>query len=191
MPLLRVYEGGRPAATPAHLAWSPRAPRENEPVFVIGNPGSTSRLKTVAQLESERDHQLPGAIKRLSELRGRMIAFAEASDDNRRISRDALRSVENSLKATVGEHAALADRAFMEERRRNEARFLERTGDDRPAVARAVAEIAAAEDSAAELGARYLWLEGGAGQGSVLWSYARTLVRAAEERGKPAGRRLP
>lgn len=188
---LRVYEGGRPAATPAHLRWSPRAPRETEPVFIVGNPGSTSRLKTVAQLEAERDHQLPGAIKRLSELRGRMIAFADASEDNRRISRDALRGVENNLKSTVGRHAALADRRFMEERRRNEARFLERTGDDRQAVARATAEIAAAQDAAADLGARYDWLEGGSGQGSTLWSYARTLVRAADERAKPAAQRLP
>ena len=188
---LRVYENGRPAATPAYLRWTPRAPREGEPVFVVGNPGSTSRLKTVAQLEAERDRELPAGIKRLSELRGRMIAFADASDDNRRISRDALRGVENSLKSTVGRHVALADRRFMEERRRNEARFLERTGDSRAAVARAAMEIAAAQDAAAELSARYDWLEGGAGQGSALWGYARTLVRAADERAKPAGQRLP
>jgi hypothetical protein len=91
----------------------------------------------------------------------------------------------------VGRHAALADRRFMEERRRNEARFLERTGDDRQAVARAVTEVAAAQDAAADLGASYDWLEGGAGQGSALWSYARTLVRVGTERAKPAAQRLP
>lgn len=188
---LRVYEDGRPASTPGHLSWSPRAPREQEPVFVVGNPGSTSRLKTVAQLEAERDQQLPAAIKRLSELRGRMIAFADAGEDNRRITRDALRGVENNLKSAVGRHAALGDRRFLAERRAGELRFLERTGDDRAAVAKAVTAIAAAQDAAVDLGPAYEWLESGAGQGSVLWGYARTLVRAAAERAKPAAQRMP
>ena len=51
---LRAYEKGRPVATPEHLKWNPRAPEEGEITFVVGNPGSTSRLWTDSQLAFER-----------------------------------------------------------------------------------------------------------------------------------------
>ena len=41
---LRAYENGQPVATPGHLKWNPRAPKDGEATFVVGNPGSTSRL---------------------------------------------------------------------------------------------------------------------------------------------------
>src|SRR5690606_5313121 len=41
---LRLYEDGRPVATPTHLTWNPAPPTAGEPVFVAGNPGSTERL---------------------------------------------------------------------------------------------------------------------------------------------------
>src|SRR3712207_3465679 len=48
---LRVYENGRPAPTPRYLRWNPRAPREGEQTFVVGNPGSTQRLFTQSQFD--------------------------------------------------------------------------------------------------------------------------------------------
>ncbi len=44
---VRIYENGKPVATPDHLTWSTAAPKEGEAVFVAGNPGSTQRLLTV------------------------------------------------------------------------------------------------------------------------------------------------
>ena len=49
---LRAYENGRPVATPAHLTWNPRAPKEGEATFVVGNPGRTQRLFTQARSRS-------------------------------------------------------------------------------------------------------------------------------------------
>ena len=49
---LRAYENGKPVATPHHLNWNPRAPKEGEVTFVVGNPGSTSRLLTRASSPS-------------------------------------------------------------------------------------------------------------------------------------------
>ena len=51
---LRAYENGRPVATPEHLKWNPRAPEEGEITFVVGNPGSTSRLWTDSHLAFDR-----------------------------------------------------------------------------------------------------------------------------------------
>lgn len=56
----RVYEDGKPVdSSEFYFKWSVSGPRLGEPVFVIGNPGSTSRLNTVAQLASNRDYNNP------------------------------------------------------------------------------------------------------------------------------------
>jgi len=52
---LRVYEDGKPVKTENFFKWSANGAVEGEPLFVIGNPGTTERLKTVAQLEYLRD----------------------------------------------------------------------------------------------------------------------------------------
>src|SRR5262249_53999301 len=59
----RIYENGQPLKTDTYLPWSPSGAKEGDPVFVIGNPGSTSRLETVAQLEYKRDLQYPSTLK--------------------------------------------------------------------------------------------------------------------------------
>jgi hypothetical protein len=58
---VRLYDDGKPAATPTFLKWRDRPPVEGEPTFVVGNPGSTERQLTVAQLETQRDLVLPVA----------------------------------------------------------------------------------------------------------------------------------
>jgi hypothetical protein len=190
---LRVYDDGKPASTPSYLQWTPRAPVPGEPVFVAGNPGSTSRLETVAQLETARDVQLPLAIKRLSELRGRLLRFAGESPDHKRMTRDAIRGVENNLKRTWGQHQTLADLSFMEAKRAAERDLIERSGSASgpDAVEAAISRIAEAQHARRALLPGYEQLEQLAGGGSVLYGYARNLVRAAEERTKPSTDRLP
>jgi hypothetical protein len=60
MSLLRAYgPDGKPAATPGFLSFRPEGANAGELVFVAGHPGSTDRLLTVAQLETQRDVVLP------------------------------------------------------------------------------------------------------------------------------------
>ncbi|MBP1634592.1 MAG: peptidase [Acidobacteria bacterium] len=189
---LRVYESGKPAATPSFLRWTPRPPKPGEPVFVAGNPGSTSRLETVAQLETARDVQLPALIKRYSELRGRLLRFADESDDHKRMTRDAVRGVENNVKRLWGQHQALADPAFMESKRAAERELIARSGGPGPGpVAAAIEQIAAVQSERRRLMPFYEQLEQFAGGSSVLYNYARTLVRGALARSAAAADRLP
>src|SRR5258708_24110423 len=71
MALVRVYENDQPVHPPSYLKWSAGA-KENDLVFVIGNPRSTSRLDTVAHLEDLRDNAIP-IILRLLERREAML----------------------------------------------------------------------------------------------------------------------
>ncbi|PSQ81137.1 MAG: S46 family peptidase, partial [Bacteroidetes bacterium QS_1_65_9] len=53
---LRVYgEGGEPLSPEAYFPFAEEGSAAGEPVFVVGNPGSTSRLETVSQLAFRRD----------------------------------------------------------------------------------------------------------------------------------------
>ena len=191
---VRLYENGKPVATPQHLDWQTRAPKDGEPVFVSGNPGGTDRQMTVAQLETQRDVALPIGLIQRSELRGRLLRFSEEGPEQKRIATDPLFGQENSFKVFFGRQFALNDKAFMEARRVSEADLKARVAAD-PKLAADIAdpwgEIAAAQAAYADQFVRYREMESSAGSLSKLFGYARELVRAAEERAKPSGERLP
>ena len=63
------------------------------PAFISGNPGTTQRLQTVAQLQTLRDLALPHQQLLRSELRGRLIRFSEESAENRRVANGRARRV--------------------------------------------------------------------------------------------------
>lgn len=52
---LRAYENGKPVNTKNFFKFTTEGIQPGQPIFTVGNPGSTQRLKTVAQLEYFRD----------------------------------------------------------------------------------------------------------------------------------------
>lgn len=183
---LRAYEDGRPVSTPAHLRWNPRAPEEGEITFVVGNPGSTSRLFTQSQLAFEREVRLPLTLATLSELRGRLIRAMDESPEHAREGQDLLFGVENSLKVYIGRTKALNDPAFTAKLAAAEA--------DLKAKSAGNGEIgdpwSAVEEAVDAYRALYLPLRFTQPSGD-LYGYAQTLVFAAQERAKPNAERLP
>ncbi len=188
---LRLYEGGKPVATPGHLRWRDRPPAAGEPVLVAGNPGGTFREDTVAQLEAQRDVSVPVAIAQFSELRGRLIRFIEESPDHARMADEPLNDLENDLKVYRGRLEALNDGEAMAAKRAEEAglraKALATMG---PGYGDPWADMARAQAAYAAIYAPYRQLERGP-MLSSLFDYARKLVRAAEERAKPSADRLP
>jgi len=191
---VRLYEDGKPVPTPDHLAWSVGPPDDGAALFVAGNPGSTQRLLTAPQLETLRDLNLPEILILFSELRGRLLQFAAESPEHARISNDLLFGIENSFKAYRGEEKALIDPALIIAKRAADADLKARLAKD-PKLAAEIgdpwAEVAAAQPKLKALYFPYGLMESRAGIGSDLFHFARSLVRAAEERAKPNGERLP
>ncbi|MCL6098851.1 MAG: S46 family peptidase, partial [Bacteroidetes bacterium] len=53
----RAYENNKPVESEHFFKWSKNGAKEGEPIFVIGRPGSTQRLISVAQMEFLKDHE--------------------------------------------------------------------------------------------------------------------------------------
>ncbi len=110
----RVYgPDGQPLKSSDYLAWSDSGATEGMPVFVIGNPGSTSRLNTVAQLEYRRDHQYPSTIG-LLESRARILdQYMTRHPEQRAAYINDYFGYTNSLKAYTGELKGLRTPELM------------------------------------------------------------------------------
>jgi V8-like Glu-specific endopeptidase len=191
---VRLYENGKPVTMPDHLTWSAEAPKDGAPIFISGNPGSTQRLLTADQLMFLRDLQLPETLILYSELRGRLIRFASESAEHARTSEGLLFGIENSFKAYHGEEQALVDPALIAAKTRYD-RDLQAAVKKDAALSASIGDpwvdIAAVQPTRRALYRPYYFMEARAGQGSDLYRYARALVRAATERAKPNGERLP
>lgn len=183
---LRAYENGKPVSTPNHLKWNPRAPQAGEITFVVGNPGSTSRLYTQSQLAFEREVRLPINLAVYSELRGRLISAMAQSPEKAREGLDMLNGLENSLKVFIGRTNALNDPAFTAKLTDQEKELRAKAAQN-PALGDPWAEVDGAVGAYRNLYLPYRFTH----PGGELYGYANALVFAAQERAKPNSERLP
>lgn len=107
----RVYDNGKPLQTTHFFKFNPDGIRDGEPIFVIGNPGHTERLKTVAELEFDRDLQTPATIQLLKNRSAALQDYnATAKSDS---VMNEIFSYENSLKAYGGQLEGLRDASLL------------------------------------------------------------------------------
>lgn len=64
----RAYENGKPVKAEYYFKWDAEGASVGEPIFVVGNPGSTNRINTMAQIEFFRDVQYPVLVSLLENL---------------------------------------------------------------------------------------------------------------------------
>ncbi len=189
---LRVYENGAPAQTPAHLNMRFTPLEENEIVLAAGNPGVTSRALTTPELAFARDHQLPFVLMNLAETRGRLLEYSMRGPEQERIASNALQGVENLIKRFSGQREALISGWDRVTARETDLRArISRNRAAQRDVGDAWGEIARAQAAYMPIFYEHQLLEAGAGQRSMLFAYARDIVRAAEERQKPDAQRMP
>jgi hypothetical protein len=193
MSFLRAYEDGKPASTPNYLRWRQGGPKAAEPVFISGHPGSTDRLLTVSQLKMQRDVVLPLWLLRYSELRGRMLAWQNTSEEAARTVQQRIAGIENAIKVRRNQLKALHNDSMLALKEEQEQNL-------RAAVA-ADPELNAAYGDAWELidnaivaqrnfYEEHLFVEDAAAFNSELFDYARTIVRGTAERELPNNERI-
>lgn len=190
----RVYENGEPAQVKDYLRWNPHGIQEGDVVFVSGNPGSTGRLLTLAQLEFLRNVHYHARLKTLAARLAVMRGFAGQGPEQARIVGEEILIYENSLKAYTGLLSGLTDEALMARKAAEEKAFQAEVAAD-PARQRKYGEawerIAAAEQAYKSFYSEYQLLEWPFGLEQVrLFELARGLVRLAAETEKPNEQRL-
>jgi hypothetical protein len=188
----RAYENGQPARTSHYLKWSKAGPAENDLVFVSGNPGRTDRLRTIAELEAQRDREIPRTLERLARLEVLLSSYSARSQENARRARTDLFGIKNSRKARNGALAGLLNPKLMGQKQAAEQQ-LRAAVSANPGLAEAQGawdRTAQAQKAIAEQAVDYDLLERGQAFNTPLFTYARQLLRAAEEQPKPNGERL-
>lgn len=190
MALFRVYENGRPIDSKDYLKWNPKGAADGDLVFVSGNPGSTQRLDTVAQLEYQRDVELPTILNLYRHRIATMQNYSARGAEQAREAASRIFGFENSVKVTQGEYDGLKNPALLNHKRKEEAAFQARILADpqwKAAWGGAWSQIAAAEKkSASRMKEEYFH-----GLDSQLASFASTLADYVAEVKKPDGVRLP
>lgn len=190
--LYRVYEDGRPARVADYLTWSRSGVRDGELTLISGHPGQSNRQFTLAELAFIRDVQYPYTLPRIKRIEVLLTAWSGRSEENARRAREELLGYQNARKAYDGLQAGLYSPAIMRPKAAEEQAFLARMADrpEGPAVQAALARIAEAVAAQRRIYTRHRLLEGEHAFLTDSFSYARSLLRAGDERPKPNGERL-
>ncbi|MCE7963280.1 MAG: hypothetical protein DYH05_12385, partial [Acidobacteria bacterium ACB1] len=104
---LRAYENGKPANTPNYFRFSETGAVDGEFIVVPGNPGSTARLLTVAQLAYQRDVGNPLLETTWKTRLNALETYAKQGDEQLRQAHSGIRSLRNSLKRLAGQEEGL------------------------------------------------------------------------------------
>lgn len=120
----RVYDStGAPLKTQNYFKWSQNGASVGEPVFVVGNPGNTDRLNTVAQLEYARDIQYPRTISLLTSLSDMYKDMLKKDPGKKAELEDRIFGFDNSIKAISGILDGLRNPVLMQRKRDFEKNF--------------------------------------------------------------------
>ncbi|HTF38020.1 MAG TPA: S46 family peptidase [Blastocatellia bacterium] len=185
----RAYEDGKPAKTQHYFKWSAAGPADGELVILPGNPGSTARLLTLAQIQYQRDVGNPLQKQVWTSRRDALARYAERDPEQARQAGSAIRSLNNSLKRLVGQQEGLMNPRMMAKKEAEEKAL-------RDAVAQKADVQKAYGDAWEQIDAVYRALPAMAARiafsnltPSRLGTIASQIVRYAEEIQKPNDKR--
>jgi len=127
----RVYDDeGKPLKVDNYFKWSEEGVVTGEVVFIPGNPGSTSRLNTVAQLEYARDVTYPETIELLNSYIEFLQEMIDKDPEKSYGLNDQLLLYYNSIKAYKGMLKGLQDPVLMQKKKDFEKTFKNKVKSD-------------------------------------------------------------
>jgi hypothetical protein len=190
---VRIYDKGKPLHSAAFLKFATHGVKAGDIALTSGNPGSTERDDTLAQLVYQRDVVQPFILNLYSELRGVLNEFSTKGSEQARTANTLLFSIENSLKAIKGRQLALVEGPLVADKALSESEFRKRVAADPTLAANyggAWDAVAAAVRHQREIFVRRALLERMPTSLSEFMGQAVSLNRYAAEVGKPDGERL-
>ena len=190
--LLRVYDNNQPMHVDHYLRWNSNGFKEGDVTFVVGNPGSTGRLLTMAQMEYLRDVQYPATLAAYKVQIAIYKELAAKSEANKRQYENNIFGLENSQKAVKGYDAGLVDPSIMARKAAFEKDFRSRIMVKPELAAKyghAWDNIAVAQKELASFAVQQQFQ--GFGGGSTLLNFAVGLVRIPAQARLPDSLRLP
>ena len=114
MSFMRIYdENGKPFKTKNYFKWSKDGAKENDVIFVIGNPGKTNRYNTISQLEFNRDVAYPYTLSLLNNMVNIYKELIQSNPEKKYIYENSLFGVANSQKVYTGILNGLMDSYLM------------------------------------------------------------------------------
>ncbi len=187
----RVYENDRPLRTENYFKWRTKGARDEELVFVSGNPGSTDRMFTVAELMFEKDYRYPLLLDYIEKRIAILGEYASRGTEQQRRALVSIFGLENSKKALTGEYEqGLLNEPMMKKKELEEKQFRNKVAAN-PEWERdygsAWSDIAAAVKKQEQVYKRQFYNRL---MGSRLAEYAETIVFYVVEINKPDGERL-
>jgi hypothetical protein len=187
----RVYENGQPLNTENYFKWNTKGAHDEELVFVSGNPGSTDRLFTVAELKYERDFRYPLLLSYIKKRIAILGEYAARGPEEQRRALVSIFGLENSKKALTGEYEqGLLNDQMMKRKELEEKEFRDKVAADPKWEAdygsawSSVAEVVKKQEQVVKQQFYRQLL------GSRLAGYAQTIVFYVAEIIKPDGERL-
>jgi V8-like Glu-specific endopeptidase len=121
---LRVYDDdGNPLKTENYFKWSPEGAQLGEPLFVVGNPASTKRLKTIAQLEYYKDISYRNNAFVLNGLYNIYQEMMDEAPERKAEFENIFFMISNSAKAVSGQYKGLLDQYLMARKMDFEKKF--------------------------------------------------------------------
>ncbi|MEJ2503972.1 MAG: S46 family peptidase, partial [Gemmatimonadota bacterium] len=114
-------EAGEAIRPEAWFGWDEDGAQDGEPVFIVGNPGSTSRLYAVSQIMYEKYRRHPYVVQYLTDYVELLRWIGSMGPEAERSVREQLANFENSLKAYSGQLEGLQDTVLVGRKIRWEA----------------------------------------------------------------------
>jgi hypothetical protein len=201
--LFRVYENGQPAKIDNFLKFNPHGPNDGELTFVSGSPGKTDRQLTLDELADMRDRYLPYVLLMFNRREVLELSYSARSFENARKARDDLFGDQNNRKRYDGYLAGVLDPEIWLQLRARDQKLRDAIARD-PKLRSTTAAYDRIKRAQAEIvknAPLYNYLEQerpipiGYREPRALcgnlFKYARLLIRAADERAKPNGERIP
>jgi hypothetical protein len=127
----RAYdENGDPVKSENHFTWSDKGAREGEPIFVVGRPGNTDRLFSMAQLEYFRDYTYPLTLTLYNELYGVYFELFQNHPERESELLNRVLGYGNGRKSYAGRLLGLKDEYLMAKKYDFENKLKEKVNND-------------------------------------------------------------